>query len=225
MDFQHVSHSDNFHNILCNPPGADFFPLLFLSPSSPVCFWPCKMLVALLKYCSALSALFFLPSFPISLFFSSPLCPSLPGWVGLYPPPPTSSFSCCCCWRWGVWWWWCRGVDGWGREGRGGSRSSRDPMTWVRHVTVAQERKSIHERMRSTGVDYRLGPWLLEGWRGCRWGLGGLEGVCMCVCGGGGKEGCRGREARLSSPLSPASPPLTKHCLNLDPSHQPSLGF
>lgn len=38
-------------------------------------------------------------------------------------------------------------------------------MTWVRHVTVAQERKSIHERMRSTGVDYRLGPWLLEGWR------------------------------------------------------------
>lgn len=38
-------------------------------------------------------------------------------------------------------------------------------MTWVRHVTVAHERKSIPERMRSTGVDYRLGPWLLEGWR------------------------------------------------------------
>lgn len=51
-------------------------------------------------------------------------------------------------------------------KGEGGaSRSSKDPMTWVRHVTVVQERKSIHERMRSTGVDYRLGPWLLEGWR------------------------------------------------------------
>lgn len=58
-------------------------------------------------------------------------------------------------------------------RGGDGSRSSRDPMTWVRHVTVAQERKSIHERMRSTGVDYRLGPWLLEGWRdGGRWGGG-----------------------------------------------------
>lgn len=57
---------------------------------------------------------------------------------------------------------------GWrGEAGRGGvgHRISQDPMTWVRHVTVAQERKSIHERMRSTGVDYRLGPWLLEGWR------------------------------------------------------------
>lgn len=49
-------------------------------------------------------------------------------------------------------------------RGEGGG-SSRDPMTWVRHVTVVQERKSIHERMRSTGVDYRLGPWLLEAWR------------------------------------------------------------
>lgn len=49
------------------------------------------------------------------------------------------------------------------RGGDGGC-SGRDPMTWVRHVTVAQERKSIHEGMRSTGVDYRLGPWLLEGW-------------------------------------------------------------
>lgn len=60
------------------------------------------------------------------------------------------------------------GGGGWTGEverGGDGSRSSRDPMTWVRHVTVAQERKSIHERMRSTGVDYRLGPWLLEGWR------------------------------------------------------------
>lgn len=57
------------------------------------------------------------------------------------------------------------GVMGETEKGGGGSRSSRDPMTWVRHVTVAQERKSIHERMRSTGVDYRLGPWLLEGCR------------------------------------------------------------
>lgn len=65
------------------------------------------------------------------------------------------------------------------------------------------------------GVDEAWG-----GWRVC---------VCMCVYveekegGRGGLDG--GREARLSSPLSPASPPLTKRCLNLDPSHQPSLGF
>lgn len=59
-------------------------------------------------------------------------------------------------------------------------------MTWVRHVTVVQERKSIHERMRSTGVDYRLGPWLLEGWREV---LGGVDEACVCVCVRGKGEG------------------------------------
>lgn len=59
------------------PRGRFFFFLLFLSPSSPVCFYPCKMLVALLKYCSALSALFFLSLAPLPLFF-----------LPLYPPPP-----------------------------------------------------------------------------------------------------------------------------------------
>lgn len=62
-----------------------------------------------------------------------------------------------------------------GRSGDG-SCSGQDPMTWVRHVTVAQERKSIHEGMRSTGVDYRLGPRLLEGMEGDR-GPGGRLGV------------------------------------------------
>lgn len=67
-------------------PRGRFFFLLFLSPSSPVCFYPCKMLVALLKYCSALSALFFLPSVPLSLFFLPSLSFSpLDGWS---PPPP-----------------------------------------------------------------------------------------------------------------------------------------
>ncbi|KAF3839282.1 hypothetical protein F7725_017999, partial [Dissostichus mawsoni] len=68
---------------------------------------------------------------------------------------------------------------------RRGEASSRDPMTWVRHVTVAQERKSIHERMRSTGVDYRLGPWLLEGWREVEGGSVGRRerGRAWLLCG------------------------------------------
>lgn len=68
-------------------PRGRFFFLLFLSPSSPVCFYPCKMLVALLKYCSALSALFFLPLAPLF----PPLCLSLPwmGWVYNHPPRHT----------------------------------------------------------------------------------------------------------------------------------------
>lgn len=81
MDFHHVSHSDNFHNILCNPPpspGQIFFFLPFLSPSAPVCFYSCKMLVALLKYCSALSALFFLPSNTPPTLFPSPPYPTTP---------------------------------------------------------------------------------------------------------------------------------------------------
>ena len=108
MDFQRVSHSDNFHNILCNPQGQIFFscyfslhPLLFVS--APVKCWLLCWNTAVLH----------LPSFsslhsPSHSFFS-PLCPPLP-WMDP-PPPPRSSFSCCCCWRWGVcvwwrWWWW-----------------------------------------------------------------------------------------------------------------------
>lgn len=146
-------------------PGGTFF-LLFLSPSSPVCFYPCKMLVALLKYCSALSALFFLPLVPLLLLLlPSPCWSPLDGLGVHYPPthtPPLLVVVVVVVEYGGE-----GGAQrtGLAERGGGGSRSSRDPMTWVRHVTVAQERKSIHERMRSTGVDYRLGPWLLEGWR------------------------------------------------------------
>lgn len=52
-----------------------------------------------------------------------------------------------------------------------------------------------------------------------------LETVRMHVCVRGGGRGCGGREARLSGPLSPASPPLTKRCLNLDPPHPPPSTF
>lgn len=161
MDLRRVSHSDNFHNILCTPPPprADIFFLPFLSPSAPVCFYSCKMLVALLKYCSALSALFFLLPTPLPLVFFPFVTPTHHHHNSAPPSTPAQPphLSCCCC----------RGQRWWGGRVRGGAgrRINQGPVTWVRHVTVAQERKSIHERMRSTGVDYRLGPWLLEGWR------------------------------------------------------------
>lgn len=86
------------------PPRADIFFLPFLSPSAPVCFYSCKMLVALLKYCSALSALFFLLPTPLPLVFFPFVTPTHHHHNSAPPSTPAQPPHLSCCCRGQRWW-------------------------------------------------------------------------------------------------------------------------